>query len=101
MFVFFFFFKQKTAYEIYQCDWSSDVCSSDLINENSPDHVDEILVHEMLHILLRDLTSPLNALLRTQDAQDIFYQINELLVIRLENAFALRKPTKTLELGFK
>ena len=29
--VFFFFFKQKTAYEIYQCDWSSDVCSSDLV----------------------------------------------------------------------
>ena len=25
-----FFFEQKTAYEIYQCDWSSDVCSSDL-----------------------------------------------------------------------
>ena len=30
MWFFFFFFKQKTAYEIYQCDWSSDVCSSDL-----------------------------------------------------------------------
>src|SRR5213596_3073819 len=28
--VFFFFFKQKTAYEIRPCDWSSDVCSSDL-----------------------------------------------------------------------
>src|SRR5881397_948908 len=26
----FFFFKQKTAYEMAQCDWSSDVCSSDL-----------------------------------------------------------------------
>src|SRR5881394_4380287 len=26
----FFFFKQKTAYEIGWCDWSSDVCSSDL-----------------------------------------------------------------------
>ena len=25
------FFKQKTAYVIYQCDWSSDVCSSDLV----------------------------------------------------------------------
>ena len=24
------FRKQKTAYEIPQCDWSSDVCSSDL-----------------------------------------------------------------------
>ena len=23
-------FKQKTAYEMYICDWSSDVCSSDL-----------------------------------------------------------------------
>ena len=31
----FFFFKQKTAYEIYQCDWSSDVCSSDLIVASS------------------------------------------------------------------
>src|SRR5213082_1483824 len=27
---FFFFFKQKTAYEIVSGDWSSDVCSSDL-----------------------------------------------------------------------
>src|SRR5881392_602703 len=26
----FFFFKQKTAYEITHSDWSSDVCSSDL-----------------------------------------------------------------------
>src|ERR1043166_9758242 len=28
--VVFFFFKQKTAYEIPKRDWSSDVCSSDL-----------------------------------------------------------------------
>src|SRR3546814_4848389 len=27
----FFFFKQKTAYEVRISDWSSDVCSSDLI----------------------------------------------------------------------
>ena len=26
-----FFFKQKTAYEIGTGDWSSDVCSSDLL----------------------------------------------------------------------
>src|SRR3546814_19875615 len=30
MFDFFFFFKQKTAYEMRISDWSSDVCSSDL-----------------------------------------------------------------------
>src|SRR3546814_20447947 len=29
-FPFFFFFKQKTAYEMRISDWSSDVCSSDL-----------------------------------------------------------------------
>src|SRR3546814_5507675 len=28
--VHFFFFKQKTAYEVRISDWSSDVCSSDL-----------------------------------------------------------------------
>src|SRR3546814_4799428 len=28
--LFFFFFKQKTAYEMRVSDWSSDVCSSDL-----------------------------------------------------------------------
>src|SRR6056297_3450228 len=30
IFVVFFLFKQKTAYEILRSDWSSDVCSSDL-----------------------------------------------------------------------
>src|SRR3546814_7392008 len=30
MCIFFFFFKQKTAYEMRISDWSSDVCSSDL-----------------------------------------------------------------------
>src|SRR3546814_4306282 len=29
--IFFFFFNQKTAYELLISDWSSDVCSSDLI----------------------------------------------------------------------
>src|SRR3546814_11389156 len=30
--LFFFFFKQKTAYEMRISDWSSDVCSSDLVS---------------------------------------------------------------------
>src|SRR3546814_17850650 len=30
---FFFFFKQKTAYEMRISDWSSDVCSSDLCDD--------------------------------------------------------------------
>src|SRR3546814_5947199 len=39
--VVFFFFKQKTAYEMRISDWSSDVCSSDLaracMNSTSPE----------------------------------------------------------------
>src|SRR3546814_13066273 len=31
VFLCFFFFKQKTAYEMRISDWSSDVCSSDLL----------------------------------------------------------------------
>src|SRR3546814_7278127 len=31
--LFVFFFKQKTAYEMRISDWSSDVCSSDLVRE--------------------------------------------------------------------
>src|SRR3546814_3363498 len=33
----FFFFKQKTAYEMRISDWSSDVCSSDLLEETPID----------------------------------------------------------------
>src|SRR3546814_4917077 len=32
--MFFFFFKQKAAYEMRISDWSSDVCSSDLVDRD-------------------------------------------------------------------
>src|SRR3546814_1881650 len=32
----FFFFKQKTAYDMRISDWSSDVCSSDLLTIDGP-----------------------------------------------------------------
>src|SRR3546814_4485436 len=36
MYVYVFFFKQKTAYEMRISDWSSDVCSSDLFRRHGP-----------------------------------------------------------------
>src|SRR3546814_2001115 len=36
LYCFFFFFKQKTAYEMRISDWSSDVCSSDLNRSRTP-----------------------------------------------------------------
>src|SRR3546814_9254962 len=44
---FFFFFKQKTAYEMRISDWSSDVCSSDLaINYGG---IMSVIGHEFSH----------------------------------------------------
>src|SRR3546814_3749674 len=50
-FLLFFFFKQKTAYELRISDWSSDVCSSDLAGDENLDRVRitvEILIVDML-----------------------------------------------------
>src|SRR3546814_5185832 len=38
----FFFFKQKTAYEMRISDWSSDVCSSDLAFAHAPGFRQEV-----------------------------------------------------------
>src|SRR3546814_13641004 len=51
---FFFFFKQKTAYEMRISDWSSDVCSSDLdffrvsLEEDRIELVSELIDHPVL-----------------------------------------------------
>src|SRR3546814_16434633 len=41
----FFFFKQKTAYEMRISDWSSDVCSSDLLEADRATVLIYIFVH--------------------------------------------------------
>src|SRR3546814_10587997 len=40
--MYFFFFKQKTAYEMRISDWSSDVCSSDLEHPPPPCEIDPV-----------------------------------------------------------
>ena len=42
--LFFFFFKQKTAYEIGTGDWSSDVCSSDLLIHSQNSSTQTLLI---------------------------------------------------------
>src|SRR3546814_1909696 len=51
----FFFFKQKTAYEMRISDWSSDVCSSDLagpLNEFDPATVRGGVVNPYLIVMM-------------------------------------------------
>src|SRR3546814_6464159 len=45
--LFFFFFKQKTAYEMRISDWSSDVCSSDLSARRKMQVTPSRTVHRM------------------------------------------------------
>src|SRR3546814_6284981 len=54
-FFFVFFFKQKTAYEMRISDWSSDVCSSDLL-AGAP-HCHRLIVRKPL-LRAHDLVLP-------------------------------------------
>src|SRR3546814_2690679 len=60
--VLFFFFKQKTAYELRISDWSSDVCSSDLagivVNNN-------IILIDTFDALRKEFPDVREAILRT------------------------------------
>src|SRR5881398_3053345 len=48
----FFFFKQKTAYEMLSGDWSSDVCSSDLVKQNVTLFYGEVPLGESVELLV-------------------------------------------------
>src|SRR3546814_7639223 len=58
--MFVFFFKQMTAYEMRISDWSSDVCSSDLIDRPVPEHFgfDQVSVDNVG--VMRDLVRELH-----------------------------------------
>src|SRR3546814_12926560 len=45
-----FFFKQKTAYELRISDWSSDVCSSDLLTDTRGKH---LIVYRLVNMVAR------------------------------------------------
>src|SRR3546814_11799138 len=49
--VLFFFFKQKTAYEVRISDWSSDVCSSDLDRRRGERQDPESLLRDAAEIV--------------------------------------------------
>src|ERR1043166_7660340 len=53
----FFFFKQKTAYEIPKRDWSSDVCSSDLDQQDEIRIIRESAGKKVLQLLQGKMTT--------------------------------------------
>src|SRR3546814_9321327 len=57
------FFKQKTAYEMRISDWSSDVCSSDLLLSAAQ------VRHHLTHVDLRHRIVQLGALVEPEDGR--------------------------------
>ena len=57
----FFFFKQKTAYEMCGRDWSSDVCSSDLPAASVSNTTEVEFIHDGTKFVLGVTRSSLNS----------------------------------------
>src|SRR3546814_5797304 len=55
LFVLFFFYKQKTAYEMRISDWSSDVCSSDLIEQLRTTDINSVAVRAAIEKIRPDV----------------------------------------------
>src|SRR3546814_21160386 len=69
MSIYFFFFKQKTAYEMRISDWSSDVCSSDLGRDGEPGRVEPVVGQlEAAVRLAQDLRRRQPAVVEAEDA---------------------------------
>src|SRR3546814_9908398 len=73
---FLFFFKQKTAYDMRISDWSSDVCSSDLVADAAQrqfelvafaGELEHFLLGEPLRVARKLLVERLHALDRLRD----------------------------------
>src|SRR3546814_117906 len=92
----FFFFKQKTAYELRISDWSSDVCSSDLLFELDMEK------QRFLRHVSHELKTPLTAiregseLLSDEIGGPLTAQQREIAGILRENSLRLQKMIENL-----
>src|SRR3546814_4520701 len=84
--MFFFFFKQKTAYEMRISDWSSDVCSSDLKHQE----MSELRTSQSVQIgkLQAEISAKVTTITRIEEqlhaAEDIAKEREQALELKLE-----------------
>src|SRR3546814_8521180 len=71
-----FFLKQKTSYEVRISDWSSDVCSSDLV-ERFFAELTEKQIRRGVHRSTRQLEAAIKAYIDTVNAQPKPFKISE------------------------
>src|SRR3546814_6998740 len=78
----FFFFKQKTAYEMRISDWSSDVCSSDLTLSLM---VSDFLSRVCVAYVSKDVPSLKELCQADKTVDDAYAQILDTIIIALAN----------------
>src|SRR5213082_3661579 len=94
--LFFFFFKQKTAYEIVSGDWSSDVCSSDLgLHCQGMTMPDAIRLFESVGYMT-ELPATREATRGAWDPMYLNYTLGKLLILELRSEMQ-RRPGYTLK----
>src|SRR3546814_5397735 len=84
----FFFFKQKTAYEMRISDWSSDVCSSDLFRQSgelkpcliAAYYIDKLTKGDPIYII-EPITHILEREARVHVFDDVHHRFDDLLII--------------------
>src|SRR3546814_16405542 len=98
-----FFFKQKTAYEMRISDWSSDVCSSDLVQADWDGACDRLYKHGLSRVkeiervarVHRDPFEPIMPVLEADSPVGEYRKITEEMLRLMPNA--LRYPSAAEE----
>src|SRR3546814_68209 len=104
-----FFLKQKTSYEVRISDWSSDVCSSDLV-ERFFAELTEKQIRRGVHRSTRQLEAAIKAYIDTVNAQpkpfkwtksadDILASVKRFCLATLKTADSQAKIARTSESG--
>src|SRR3546814_11095710 len=100
-----FFFKQKTAYEMRISDWSSDVCSSDLMKPRiywAPPYVAALIMGALSFPgLVSALTLEQALSVAEQDAPSLHAQAANLVAARSAAIPAGELPDPKLKLGLQ
>src|SRR5210317_1037793 len=82
-----FFFKQKTAYEMSECDWSSDVCSSDLQLERAWEIIKSYLGHDINGGINRGIAGNNNYLRFRQDLPGSFHDLDTIHITHFQVSY--------------
>src|SRR3546814_14308935 len=97
----FFFFKQKTAYEMRSSDWSSDVCSSDLTMWDKLANVNEQVLASYLKNEYPQTVAVILSKIRAEHAARVLASLPESfameVVMRMLNMESVQK--EILEIG--